>query len=111
MTPLAIGLIAYGVIALLAVRPLAGHFAYSFFESEKRLYPSLTAGRTQPEMAQWLGAVLTGAAIALVWPGAVLWLLAGARMPVVGAERHAKLKQKEKRIRELERQLMLDQES
>lgn len=91
---------AYSLVALLLVRPLAGHFAY-YFHTENPY--SNRSGR--PDAAQWFGGVLLALCLAVVWPTALLWKLADARLPAVGAEREARLQAREKALREAEREL------
>jgi hypothetical protein len=99
--------IAYGVLALLFVRPLAGHFAWSMFRGYCLEYPALSRGRTSPTGEHWFGGTLLGLLTAAIWPAMLLFILVGWRGPVIGAEKAARLDAAQRRIDELERELQI----
>lgn len=95
MIGLVIG-IAYGLAALVAARSIAGAIAWSWTPN------SLRRDGT-PDFGQWLGAAALGVMVGLVWPLAlVVWKLPA---PVIGAERSQRLRERNERIKELEREL------
>jgi hypothetical protein len=99
--------VMYGAMAMLSVRPFAGHFAWAMFQSYRINYPALARGRTSPEGAHWFGGLLLGVLVAAVWPLALLFILVGWRGPVIGAEKAARLDAAQRRINELERELQI----
>jgi len=96
-------LITYGVVALLMLRPAVGHFAWK----EANGYNQL-----RPDSGDWRDGVLWGALFSALWPvllvGIACIALANRTLPTVGAERAAERKIRERRLRELERELELD---
>lgn len=111
--------VAYGVVALLALRPLAGHFAWSWTLREarrkRRDYPSLY-GRKETEGAEpstdaWCGAYCCALALVALWPVVLCVYGAGRFGPRIGAEREAELKARERHIAELERELGIGAEA
>lgn len=86
--------IGYCVVALVFLRPLAGHIAWS---------PSnVREGR--PDMA-W--GYFCAVPIAAAWPAVAACVLMSWRGPTFGAERAAQQRAQEERIRRLERELEL----
>ncbi len=104
MTATTILLIPYGVIALLMLRPAAGHFAWK--ESNKH-------HQLRPDSEDWWFGGWKGLLVAGLWPvllvAFVCVSLANRTLPKVGAEREAERKMRERRLKELERELELDQ--
>ena len=103
MSVLAIGLVLYGVVALLALRPVAGHLAWEDAKHFKQ---------ARPDSGDWTVGTLKGAMLVSLWP-AVLVVFACATfanraLPKIGAEREAERKSREQRLQELERELELD---
>jgi hypothetical protein len=98
---------AYALMALAAVRPLAGHFAWAMFRGYRIEYPALARGRTVPNGEHWVGGTLIGVLVAAIWPAALLFIVVGWRGPVIGAERTARLDAAHRRIDELERELQI----
>jgi hypothetical protein len=99
--------LVYGVMALLFVRPLAGHFAWSMWRNYCVEYAVLVRGRKTPTGEQWFGATLIGIATAAIWPATLLFVVVGWRGPVIGAEKSARLDAAQRRIDELERELQI----
>ncbi len=100
MTTVAIGV--YVVVAAAVLRPVAGHFAWSFHNAER--HPT---DPDRPGNDAWVGGVLTGLPLVALWPACLIWLLVG-RLPAMGAEREAEIRRREARLAELERELGLD---
>jgi hypothetical protein len=91
--------IAYTLIALAVIRPIAGHFAWYWYHKET------ATGRThyqRPDSFQWGGAVALGALLGTVWPAVALWTLTAALGPV-GAERREYLHARRKHLDARER--------
>lgn len=103
MSILTIGLVIYGVIALLALRPVVGHFAWE----EKY------DGNIHPTCDDWVIGFWKGLFTVGLWPVLLIvftsTVLANRTMPTIGAEREAERKMREKRLREAEREVGLDQ--
>ncbi len=100
MSLLAVIFTIYGIIGLLGVRPIAGHFAWTFVENGYR-------ARDYPNTEQWFGATCIAVAICALWPLGLLWLVAGSKMPKLGMEREIEIENNKRRIEELERELKL----
>ncbi len=94
---------AYVVVALAILRPLAGHFTWSFHSRERH-----PVDPDRPGSDDWVGGVLTALPLVALWPAAAMWLLSGTLLPPVGAEREAEIRQREARVAEMERELGLD---
>ncbi len=96
-------LISYGVIALLMLRPVVGHFAWK--ESNK-------CNQLRPQSDDWWFGGWTGLLVAGLWPVLLVTFvgisLANRTLPKVGAEREAARKIRERRFLEIERELELD---
>jgi hypothetical protein len=102
MTWLAV--VAYALVVLVPLRPVAGHFAWRFHRAEQEKY-SFARDRRWPTGEQWFGAFLLAGLLLSLWPlTGVVWL-SGRRLPSLGAEREAELDRLRKRNRELEREL------
>lgn len=101
VTALAFG--AYGLLVLLMVRPLAGHFAWSFARADaERL-----GGNRRPTGEQWFGAHLAALALGLIWPLVLVVLFGGRLLPSLGAERIHEIEERERRLNEMEQELGL----
>jgi hypothetical protein len=102
VSTLAVCVLIYAVVALLALRPLAGHFAYRL------------GGRHGPD---WLQGSILAAIAVVVWPVALLpWaLFAVSGRLKIGAERAALDRQgqlmRQRHVQQLERDLELDDDS
>jgi hypothetical protein len=92
-----IAAIPYIIVALLALRPAAGHFAWLMAEREwergRLRWPTITP-ETQPppDGEKWFGGMLLALATMSVWPLTLAWTLVGRRW-TVGAERRGQLAQ------------------
>ncbi len=89
----------YVLVALVCVRLVAGHAAWSMFEKARPLR------RQGPDGWEWSAATILGLLAGMVWPLVGVVLVAGRVLPSVGAEARHEAKVKDERIRELERQL------
>lgn len=92
---------AYALVAALTLRPVAGHFAWS----SARAYQ-----QREPDGGDWMLAAILAFAAALVWPVMAFIWLAGRYGPAVGAERLARLEERERHVREMEKALNIDRE-
>jgi hypothetical protein len=98
----------YAIVALIVVRPLAGHFAWDWAQRDahgkKRRYPGLYEyldPDAPPGPEWWVFAGTIAILVAAIWP----ILLVFARSPIkIGAERTAEKRQMAARIRELEKE-------
>ena len=104
MSTLAMFFIAYGLIALAALRPLTGHFAYTFMRRHNEAHSYRT--HKEPNGEQWFGSFCLALAIVCVWPAILAWNAIGGRWQI-GAERQHVIQEQKKRLRELERELDL----
>jgi hypothetical protein len=121
MSPLIVAV--YALLGSLMMRPLAGHIAWKAVEHKMRearfeknfptasRRPGSLAGRaSKPSGDDWGWGWFAAAILCIVWP-ATLMIVVGSFLPKVGAERRAtqaqKLRDQERRIRELERELDL----
>lgn len=96
MSVTTIVLVGYGVVALTLYRPIAGDIAW---RSQNHLP---TGGK--PDGGDIVLGIFFGAIGAAIWPVVIVAILTGRHL-VIGAEREAKLRAREKHIRELERSL------
>ena len=96
--------IAYPIIALALVRPLAGHHAW---RQRRSLCVNCYARRrlAQPDGEAWFFGTCQAVLIAAVWPLLLVWLLSSAKGLKVGAERRALVDEQHQRIKELEAEL------
>lgn len=86
----------YSLIALVAARAFAGALAWSWAAD------STLRRDGRPDGAQWFGATVLSLLAGCAWPLVlIVWKLPA---PVIGAEREQKLREREHRIRELERE-------
>jgi hypothetical protein len=103
VSALAVCLLIYAVVALLALRPLAGHYAYRLGGPERG--------------PDWLQGSALAAIAVVVWPVALLpWaLFALSGRLKIGAERAALEQQgqlmRQRHVQQLERDLGLDDDS
>lgn len=104
MTVLLIGIIIYSIIALAALRPLTGHFAYGFLRRHNQRYSFLRY--SEPNGDQWFGAFCLALCIVCAWPLAIVWNAVGGRWQI-GAEREHVIEQQRNRLKQLERELDL----
>jgi len=99
----------YPLVALLLVRPLAGHFAWRFYLTERNWrYCSMCMNKARlgsPNGEQWFGAFCLACLVSVLWPGALVWATQGAKGLKLGAERQAELDRLRKRNEQLEREL------
>jgi hypothetical protein len=104
MSVVTVVLIPYGVLALLMLRPLAGHFAWKESHTWKH--------QVRPDSGDWWDGFVLGAIVSVLWPVLLVAFggaaLANRTLPKVGAEREAARKIRERRLKELERELELD---
>lgn len=107
MTVVQLLFVAYWLVAALAVRPVAGHFAWAMFARYKENLPTWSQGKTRPQGDQWFAAVTLASLLCAWWPLVAVYAAAGAKLPKVGAEREALLREREQRIRDAERELGL----
>lgn len=98
------GILGYCIVVLAMIRPLAGHFAYTFMRNHNQRRPSWRTTRPSPD--QWFGAVCLAACLACVWPLCIVWKGVGGRWQI-GAEREHVIAVQRKRLAELERELDL----
>lgn len=103
---LTVGVVLYGVVALLCVRPVAGHCAWyqrnHWWEHQKG-----------PDAIDWFAGLIVGLLIGAIWPLAAFALILGPRlpfpqMPKIGEERAAQQKADLERLRRMERELGLE---
>jgi hypothetical protein len=102
------GVIAYALVALCALRSLAGHFAWRAFQNDKIRYPNLYSNRTAPGGEDWFGGYLAALGLVAFWPLVAVVVVSGRLAPTLGAEREAKLATQARRIEQLERELELE---
>jgi hypothetical protein len=96
------GVIAYSVVAFAALRPITGHFAWTFCRNYNRdWYHKLNS----PNGDQWFGAFCLAVVVVTLWPLAVLWCISDRTIPTVGNERIARLEADRKRLRQMEKEL------
>ena len=91
--------IVYVLVALAAIRPLAGHVAWSV--------KNWRGWRDEPDFDDWRFGVVVACLLAAVWPLSLLCLLVNRYSPKIGAERAAELERREQRLREAEREVCL----
>jgi hypothetical protein len=111
VSALGLGELLYIAVAVLALRPVTGHFAWLFaerkWEHDRAHYPSITAKHLLPPSGeQWFAGALTAAAAVALWPLALAWAAMG-RSWAIGAERRGQLAQSRARVEQLERELNL----
>jgi hypothetical protein len=94
--------LAYALVALVALRPLAGHYAWFFHGND------IYANTPEPNGEKWLGAYLLALLLVTAWPVVAVVVLVGRVGPKVGAERVADIEAREKRLREAEKELGLE---
>lgn len=106
------GSLAYAGMGLACARVLAGHFAWSMFNTDKVRYgrrggdysnPSWHYVLNRPNGEQWFGAWCAALALSVLWP--CVLLLVRIKLPKVGAERAAEIKAREIQIAEAEERL------
>lgn len=95
---------AYALIALGAIRPIAGHFAWSWHHAE--VARGFGTVDRRPDGLMWGVAVVLGALVGAAWPAVAIWALTAALGPV-GAERRQLLLERERRVADLEATLDL----
>lgn len=103
--------VAYGVIYMISVRMLAGHLAWRMLNNHNEYYrtlatthPSLEQWFGAPSLEQWFGAICIAVFVGILRPVVGVSI----RWPVVaGAERDAKLKMREEKLAQMERDLNL----
>lgn len=93
--------LAYTAIALCVIRPMAGHFAWSWYHSDATAHNLVTP---DPGPLRWLLATISSAILSVVWPAVVIWTLTGMLGPV-GSERRQQSLDRERKIKELEEEL------
>jgi hypothetical protein len=103
VSALTVGLVLYGAIALLALRPVTGHLAWK----DAKLFK-----QARPDSGDWIWSTLKGAIVVGLWPVMLVLFacttFANRALPKIGAEREAERQSREQRLRELERELELD---
>lgn len=105
---LAVAVVAYSVVAVLALRPVAGHLAWARMYAAKRSWPSTLRNVKEPRWCDWALGLTAALAVCAAWPLAVLWRLAGrlaGRLPKIGYERDAEIAALKARIEAAEREL------
>jgi hypothetical protein len=99
--------LVYGVIALLSIRPVAGHFACKF-HCQNSLGGCDGLGNRYdydaPTSAIWTGSTCLAILIATVWPIFISFAIAKV-LPSIGAEREYQLEERERRVKEAEEEL------
>jgi hypothetical protein len=94
-------LIAYTLIALAVIRPIAGHFAWSWHHASVAR-SSGSAPHPYPSDVHWSFAVALAALLGAVWPVVAIWTLSAVLGPV-GAERREYLHARRKHLDARER--------
>lgn len=109
MSVIAIASIVYGLAAIVALRPLAGHIAWTFWRNKYSQYPySMRDAPPQPNGEQWSGGYLVAACLLVFWPAVAIAAVAGRLGPKVGAEKREESKRRKAYIKKLERELGID---
>lgn len=88
----------YGLPALVGIRLVAGHLAWRISDSYRQ---------DRPDGFDWLAGFLGAVLVVSVWPLALAFHFIGRRF-ALGAERDARLRQAQRRVRDLERELGVD---
>lgn len=106
--------VAYAVPILIAMRPLAGHFAWTWNERERQRILSRYASIYKeeefcsPSGDKWVGAYAASLCLLLFWPVLLLVLFQERHHFVIGAERKALIRRQREYIEKLEKELGLD---
>lgn len=93
---LLLGIILYSLVGVAFVRPVAGHIAWSTSNSYHQKHP---------DGSDWGWGTFVGIMCAFVWPLLVIAYISDKIMPAIGAEKKMLEKQKDERIKQLEREL------
>ena len=80
-------IIAYGILWMVSIRPVAGHLAWKF-GPEKHHY------QTRPDEDDWFSGIFCALLLGATWPVVLAYLASTKFTPAVGAERRAIQKQK-----------------
>lgn len=106
-----LAIIIYCAVTILAIRPLAGHFAWRHALSDHNLWPSLYPIPKAPRGEDWFTGVTVALALVSVWPLTLasigVWKLGSRDVWKIGAERRIAREQAAQRLEQAEREVGL----